>query len=997
MKVIIGNYTLDILREGFSWNENCGENGSHVTSSVSCSVRPVDGFLTYLMTAEGNLDAVIKDGDSTLFSGVVRPYTGTSFEGNCQDNIDLEIMDYTESMHIYIYPETTDGQKTGCIYPKLWKGKTLEEVVSALFALAGRIVSFSSSEALPYFKLEGEQYLDDVISELLYEYGLDYKWSADGTAEIFSTFVDDSSVGTVSDVRGTYSISRSDDTTDGLKVTWKEYEYQSNVPLYSFDSGNQTFNEGWTSQVSSTKVLTGKLYSGAMHDSYFNSGSSMPSGNLWTWNFPDLKSGWAYKLTGQTDKATLGDYVILVETDQSKITVTLSDEDGVTYSPTLESYDTEGMRMYVDYSGRFDVALGKGWTWRITVRGDIGIATESEASYNIVGANPDTRELKYRLGLKGSPVISESLVKQLYLRSKYSKITYSWQSLTSYTLGGFYTLEGNTIRIISKTKDENGIYTYRAEGCKPYGETTVSVSTEQKANNRTTSSTPTNARLVSAFATSASKVTAPSSGWLSSVPNMATSLDYLWTKTKDEETDEWSEPTVMAVGVKAVEDKVAVAEDGKSLTKGEEKTPVVVDAAQVIEKETVTREEIDTQSLMAGELIINSGGTIHSEGYAMGDIDKTDESGAYTCSSGFGISSDGAIEAVSGRMRGVVADDLTIVSGAIETVNEAVSGTLTYTEAFPSLSAKWGAKNIYQKTLDDYSSFLGKTKKEGTVTFNGTATSYGFAVHSGAVVNLRFGIYVTESSVSWHVYDLDSYFDDDIQIVVGGITVLQVGPSYDTWIGATKYALFSGIPAIESSFRATVSGGTYNGMTLVSKMWTLTRGTTAFALTYGETTYSLKNGYLAEANWPSYDFTYVSKPKGVYTADIYPKEAGVSKIGDEANEFASIRAINIVGNNVYGAKFNTVELCHFTATGPTTAPLAYSLNGYQFVTIYAYNQYSSGVYTFPASLWSAWSTEESRLVLSTDSRYVGVYFPSASTIAVANLSPQHDIVVYGIV
>ncbi len=513
MKLHIGSYTLPILREGYSWNENCGENGSHATSSVSCSVRPQTGLLTYLMTAEGNLEAVIKsDEGNTLFTGVVRPYTGTSFEGGFQDSISLEIMDYTETLHIYIYPETDDGQVSGAIYPQVWKGKTLGEIVSILFSLGGKTVNFSSSESLPYFKLEGKQYLDNVIAELLYEYGLDYKWTAGGTAEIFSTFVDGETVGTITDVRNNFDINRSDDTTDGLKVTWKEYEYRTNIQLYSFDSGNQTFNSGWEFEVLSTKGLKGKLYSGIMHDQHFNSNKSMPVGNLWTWNFP----------SSEIKK----DDVLFVETDVSKISISLFDEaDDVSFYPTLESYDVNGMRMWVNYDGNFGVQFGKGWTWRISVRGNAGVATGSEASYNIVGGNPDTKELKYRLGLKGAAVISENLVRQLYLRTKYSKIVYIFNSLTSYTIGGFYTVEGNTVRIIGKTQNENGIYSYRCEGCKPYSVVTISVTTEQSGNNKGTSSK-------SAYDIAVDNgYTGSETEWLETLEGVSTALLYLYKRS----------------------------------------------------------------------------------------------------------------------------------------------------------------------------------------------------------------------------------------------------------------------------------------------------------------------------------------------------------------------------------------------------------------------------------------------------------------------------------
>ena len=460
MLLKIGTYSLEVLRDGYSWNENCGENGKHATSSVSLSVRPVDGLVTYLMSAESNLNATLMtDGGKVLFTGVVRPYTSHYYEGSFQGNISLEIMDYTETLHKYVWEDSTKGTP----YQQTWKGKTLSETVVALFALVGRTCStFSTTETLYYFKLESGQYLDDIISELLYEYGLDYKWTADGTAEVFSTFVDGQNVGSISDVRNQLNVVRSDDTTEGLKVSWKEYQYETGVELLNFDSGNQTFNEGWEGDVNYNVTLSGKLYTGIMHDNYFNKNSTMPSGNLWSWNIDT-------------------DSTLFVETDISQVSAWIDNEDGISWTVTLESYDINGCRMWLAYNGRFNVIFGKGWTWHVKVTGNRGVAVDSEATYAISGANPETIELKYRLGLKGSAVISSSLVKQLYLRTKYSKVTYSFSSLTSYNLGGFYTLEGNTVRIISKTQNEEGIYSYKCEGCKPYSEVDIPVIDEARS------------------------------------------------------------------------------------------------------------------------------------------------------------------------------------------------------------------------------------------------------------------------------------------------------------------------------------------------------------------------------------------------------------------------------------------------------------------------------------------------------------------------------------
>ena len=482
MIVKIGDFSLPVLKDGFSWSQNCGAEGKHATSSVSFRVRPVEGLVSYLMTAEGYVSATLVNGDTTLFTGVIRPYTSHYYKGAYQGSISLELMDLTEAMHIYIWPEPEDGRKDGYVYTDVWTGKTLAEVVSALFALAGRTcAAIDSTESLPYFKLKGEAYLDDIIAELLYEYGLDYRWKADGTAEIFATFVDGQTVNTIADIRGQLNVQRSDDTIDGLKVSWKEWSYEVNKCIYSFDSGNLNFGTFMgIPNVKSSHDLTGKLYTGLMHDSFFNSSATMPDGNLWTWFWDG--SG----LKNKEGETVTSNDVLYVKTDASRVYVELLDEEDVTYSVTLESYDVNGMRMWIDYSGTFDDIFGTGWTWKVKAYGDVALGVEAERSYNITGSNPEEITLEYRLSAQGSTAVSEDFVKQLYARLKHAKITYTFDSQTSYVVGGFYNLYGNTVRIISGSQDSDGNYSYTAEGCKPFADMSIGVSNGVRSFTRST-------------------------------------------------------------------------------------------------------------------------------------------------------------------------------------------------------------------------------------------------------------------------------------------------------------------------------------------------------------------------------------------------------------------------------------------------------------------------------------------------------------------------------
>lgn len=483
-------YECTVLRDGFRLQRKCGAAGKHATSSVAVHVIPYVGdtnIANVILMHDGYMPATLKDGDTTLFTGVVRPYITQDTTGPTAGSVSLEVMDYTETTQEYIWGSPTDGAVEGRIYTALKQNINLSDLLVWLFGLAGKTFTpFTTSETVSYFKLPAGEYLADVITELLYEYGLDYRWTAEGVAEVFSTFPDDQPVGEITDIRGSLSIARSDDTTDGLKLTWKEYSYQDNVKIYKFDSGNlgadliQSLN--WT-QIVNNVYLDGKLWNGMHHDSYYNKYVSMPDGNLWSWYLGD--SG----LQDNEGKTITTSNILEVTTDVSRIHVSLEDETGVEYSVTLESYDTEGMRMWVNYKGLFDVWLRVGWRWKIEAYGDLKLAIDSEASYNVVGPSPENITLSYRMGEKGSDVISETFAKQFALRQKASKFTCTFRSLTEYTCGAFYKLTNSvtaltsTVRITSCTRDENGIYSYEAEGAGLVSEdaATLTLIQERKA------------------------------------------------------------------------------------------------------------------------------------------------------------------------------------------------------------------------------------------------------------------------------------------------------------------------------------------------------------------------------------------------------------------------------------------------------------------------------------------------------------------------------------
>ena len=487
------SYDLTILSEGFSFNNVCGEAGKHAVSSVNVQVRPFkDGVnvANKIINSDSLIKAEIID-SAALFTGVIRPYLNTSSMNAYAENLLLEIMDNTETMHIYVYDPSVEGVKEGRIYPSVKKNILMRDLVEWLFSLCNLNVdvsSISADETVPYFKLSSGGYVDEVIEGFLFEYGYDYRFDNTGKAVIFHTYLDDVSVrGEIRDTINSISLSRADDTSDGLNVTYKKYAYAINKRILNFSTGNMGFNKwGIIAQ-----NLQGKLYSGFMHDQHFNPNSSMPDGNLWNWNFENC----GVMIDGDR-KLTASD-VLFVDTDISKCKVNLYDEVGVDYSIVLDSYDENGCRMWVDYNGRFNVNLDfengwAGWDWSIEVYGNIGYAMFEDYSYSINGPNPESLKFEYYM-VGSDDSIKETVVKKYYTRQKLSKVTYEFQSLSRYEVGDFYTLvdpvSGRTqdVRLISRKKGNDNIYTYRAEGAGKIDDYPVEIKNESKSYSASTS------------------------------------------------------------------------------------------------------------------------------------------------------------------------------------------------------------------------------------------------------------------------------------------------------------------------------------------------------------------------------------------------------------------------------------------------------------------------------------------------------------------------------
>lgn len=466
-------YNLTVLRESFSQDERCGEAGKHVTSSYSVSVRPFDNsganFGAEIFKTKGLVPCRILEGASIIFTGFIRPYVSTSANGTHSDNIEMEVMDNTEGMHVYVWPESETEQ--GRIKETVRQNSSLADNISYLFGLVGMACDTSrlGSHTMPWFRTTEGDYVDEVISRLLFEYGYDYRWTANGTATFFSTFKPEAASGTITDIRNTLTTSRSDDSSDGVIVTYKQYQEEDNVLIYNND--HKISYERFLGIFGTYgATLTGKYWKGTMHDSIFNKDGDASA--------EIQPTDWMFEYSGieVNGKPLSKESVYFVDTDSSKVQVSLSDEIGVNYTPHVDSVTASGGRLWVDYHGRFN----NKWTWHIKAYGTVGYAIDSEERFRVTGERPEKVDLRYRLinSMTESDPIKEFAEKYAE-RLEAAAITYSFDSLSEYTVGGYYILnnsvEGRSqvVRITSRSKDAAGIFSYEAEGASVIRELTV--------------------------------------------------------------------------------------------------------------------------------------------------------------------------------------------------------------------------------------------------------------------------------------------------------------------------------------------------------------------------------------------------------------------------------------------------------------------------------------------------------------------------------------------
>ena len=354
-----------------------------------------------------------------------------------------------------------------------------------------------------------------------------------------------------------------------------------------------------------------------------------------------------------------------------------------------------------------------------------------------------------------------------------------------------------------------------------------------------------------------------------------------------------------------------------------------------------------------------------------------------------------------------------------------------------------------QEYIDAEDGTTAMTLAETSITLDGTATSFDAWISAGTVViteKWRVGnSYTSYSSPFWNgttstysysysysrYYGLGVFFgstqwtpltdgmsDTNVTIYRGGTLRLQAGDGSPTWTGATKYYKFSHSLDVGSW---PVSNGKWNGSTVTGG----TLSISSSAVSYGGNTWNVGAYYTQSTYLPSFLLLILTKPLGCHiTGGVYPPEGtGTAMLGTATRTYKELYVEDIkcngsiVGetftgkttgyhdgdvnsadttNKVYGAKFTGTPL-YGPATVTGTVNLREAVTKYEWITIFwrKTDEYYCTPATFHSSMYSLYSSSAMRLVLSTDSKYVSVYFPSADTLTVVDSNVTAYITVIG--
>lgn len=447
----IGGQSYPILRESFKLQFAVGAEGKHRTSSCQVSVKSAS-LMQYIMAQTGLIDAVVKDDSGTvIFTGVIRPYVTAAASPMSLDALSLEVVDYTEKLHVKVYEAPTDDsqRKEGVVYSADLSGYAVCDTANTGTSIVHKILSLAGisiyqlkdiTTVVPRFALESGMYLDEVLADVLFEYVHDYRFDATGKLLMFQTGpvvtgVDSAGNEVVSDlpvssitpvIINGLEVSRSDDIKDGALVTAPKYEVQNDLRVYEEAGSSRAivfdYRQSW-------------------------------------WKVDKKKVDWSYSIKDAKD-VILSNWWISYKNDSKWAANT-----GVN-SMSVSNCDQKGGEVSWDIWAIGGIGGSPGAV--ITVYADASYLTDQTYTRGYAGSNAES----YTARFIQSSELATALAYAMYVRGRYACYSYSFESYEQIDPGTIITLADPDItgvqakvRILTRTQsDETGLYKYAAEG-----------------------------------------------------------------------------------------------------------------------------------------------------------------------------------------------------------------------------------------------------------------------------------------------------------------------------------------------------------------------------------------------------------------------------------------------------------------------------------------------------------------------------------------------------
>lgn len=419
---------IDTIKASVYYSSNiswqCGESGHHRTSSMSLIIDDKN-IIQKIFKADSLIEAKLWEDSDLIMTGVIRPYVSLSSYSRSIDSITVELLDYTEKMHIKVLEKVENvSDNSKVIFSAKYDNKDISYIIENICSKIGILVedNIKISTVLRRFELSAGDYIDDVIAKLLYEYRYDYKFTRDGKLKIFSTNPEDDSVAEINTFYNNFLVEKKDESNDGCIVKYDKY-----ITVKDYLIGE------WSDKAFTLAVLGG--YNGSLLDtdnilisydfSSLKEHKSISVSNLWV-------SSWV--------KGPMSGSPSAIITSQSQTNCIVNFRCGGWYYAGTIKY---GIKAYADVSYLY----------------------EENSSVGYAGSNTDTYTAKYIQ----DNTSALNLAKAIKIRS--ASKTIKFNSYEDFDIGSFISLKEDKVvgfdgkvRVISKDLDvDSSLYSYVAE------------------------------------------------------------------------------------------------------------------------------------------------------------------------------------------------------------------------------------------------------------------------------------------------------------------------------------------------------------------------------------------------------------------------------------------------------------------------------------------------------------------------------------------------------